>query len=72
MKRRNFFKTAVLGGGTLAIAPLVSCVEPVSQTKNETNYSDFDLNEFTVAELQENIEGHKGTNCRYKQPPGTR
>ena len=52
MKRRDFFKTATLGGGTLALAPLSSCVQSKTSTESTVNYADFELNEFTVAQLQ--------------------
>ena len=55
MKRRNFFKTAALGGGTLALSPLSSCVQPVPSTDSTTNYTDFELNEVTVSQLQEKM-----------------
>ncbi len=52
MKRRNFFKTAALGGGTLAISPLSSCVQSSNSKVIPENYTDFDLNELTVSQLQ--------------------
>lgn len=59
MKRRNFFKTAAIAGGTLAIAPLSSCVQPTTKT-NATgliiDYSTFELNELTIAELQDKMK----------------
>jgi amidase len=55
MKRRNFFKTAALGGGTLALAPLSSYVQPTTSTDSTTDYSDFELNESTIAQLQEKM-----------------
>jgi amidase len=61
MKRRNFFKTAALGGGTLALAPLSSCVQPTSQTNVPEKYIDFDLNELTIAQLQEKMSSGKLT-----------
>jgi amidase len=56
MKRRTFFKTAALGGGTLAIAPLSSCIQSAKQENVEPNFADFELNELTVAELQNKIK----------------
>jgi amidase len=56
MKRRNFFKTAALGGGTLAISPLSSCVQPSPSTTSEPNFADFELNEMTIAGLQEKMK----------------
>lgn len=55
MKRRNFFKTAALGGGTLAFAPLSSCIQPTTKAESFVNYADFDLNELTIAQLQEKM-----------------
>ena len=55
MKRRNFFKTAALGGGTLAFAPLSSCIQPTTKAESSVNYVDFDLNELTIAQLQEKM-----------------
>ncbi len=59
MKRRNFFKTAALGGGTLALAPLSSCVQSTPTETTQPNYIDFELNEVTIAELQEKMSSGK-------------
>ena len=59
MKRRNFFKTAAIAGGTLAIVPLSSCVQSTtstSSTDSPTDYSTFELNEITIAELQDKMK----------------
>jgi amidase len=61
MKRRNFFKTAVLGGGTLALAPLNSCVQPATKAESSVNYADFELNELTISQLQEQMSSGKMT-----------
>lgn len=61
MQRRNFFKTAALGGGTLALAPLSSCVQPKSSTSNTIDYTDFELNEVTLAQLQGKMSSGKLT-----------
>jgi amidase len=61
MKRRNFFKTAALAGSTLAVAPLSSCVQPSSPVTSEPNYVDFELNEWTVSQLQEQMNSGKMT-----------
>ncbi|BBE17923.1 amidase [Aquipluma nitroreducens] len=55
MKRRNFFKTAALGGGTLAFAPLSSCVQSTTPASAPEDYSAFELNEVTIAQLQEKM-----------------
>jgi amidase len=67
MKRRNFFKTAALGGGTLALAPLNSCVQSTPTDKTEPNYSDFELNEVTIAELQEKMKSGKMSSVEITQ-----
>lgn len=56
MKRRNFFKTAAIGGGSLALAPLSSCIQPATQSSSEVDYTHFDLNELTIAELQDKMK----------------
>ena len=61
MKRRNFFKTAALGGGTLALAPLSSCVQPATKSESSVNYADFELNEWTISQLQEQMNSGKMT-----------
>jgi amidase len=61
MKRRNFFKTAALGGGTLALTPLSSCIPSTIPSDSSTNYADFELNELTIAELQERMSSGKLT-----------
>lgn len=53
MKRRNFFKTAALASGTLAVAPLNSCVQYTVKDSNQEDYSVFELNEITISQLQE-------------------
>jgi amidase len=67
MKRRNFFKAAALGGGTLALAPLNSCVQSTPTDKTEPNYSDFELNEVTIAELQEKMKSGKMSSSEITQ-----
>jgi len=61
MKRRNFFKTAALGGGTLALAPLSSCVQPTVPTSSLEDYSAFELNEISIDQLQEKMNSGKLT-----------
>jgi len=61
MKRRNFFKTAALGGGTLALAPLSSCVQSTTSTDLPPDYSDFELNELTISQLQDKMSSGKLT-----------
>ncbi|MDP2115390.1 MAG: amidase family protein, partial [Bacteroidota bacterium] len=61
MKRRNFFKTAAVGGGIIALAPLSSCVQPTSSNASDPNYTDFELNELTISQLQEQMSSGKLT-----------
>ncbi|HET6559923.1 MAG TPA: amidase [Prolixibacteraceae bacterium] len=56
MKRRSFFKSAALGGGAMALAPLGSCTPSSQSTDPEVNYVDFELNEATIASLQEKMK----------------
>jgi amidase len=67
MKRRNFFKIAALGGGTLAFAPLNSCVQSTPTDKTEPNYFDFELNEVSIAELQEKMKSGKVSSAEITQ-----
>ena len=59
MKRRNFFKTAVLASGTLALAPLNACQKTASTTNSNADFINFDLNEVTIAQLQEKMSSGK-------------
>lgn len=56
MKRRNFFRTVAIGGGSLALVPLSSCIQPATQSGNAADYGHFDLNEVTIAELQDKMK----------------
>jgi len=67
MKRRNFFKTAALGGGILALSPLSSCVQSTPTDKTEPNYTDFELNEVTIGELQEKMKSGKISSAEITQ-----
>jgi len=67
MKRRNFFKTAALGGGSLALAPLSSCVQPTVSTSVPEDYSAFELNEVTITELQDGMHSGKLTSVDITQ-----
>jgi len=55
MKRRNFFKTTALAGATLAVSPLNSCVQTSVKTTALVDFSEFDLNEITINQLQEKM-----------------
>jgi len=67
MKRRNFFKTAALGGGTLAFTPLSSCIQPATKTESSVNYAEFDLNELTIVQLQEKMSSGAFTSAELTQ-----
>jgi amidase len=67
MQRRNFFKTAAIGGGSLALAPLSSCIQPKTTPDSTTNYSDFELNEVSVTQLQEKMTSGKLTSKEITQ-----
>jgi amidase len=67
MKRRNFFKTAALGGGTLALAPLSSCVQSTVSTSTPKDYSAFELNEVSITELQERMSSGALTSAEITQ-----
>lgn len=56
MKRRSFFKTGALGGSVLAISGVAACTRSTTSEQTEENLSDFELNEITVAELQQKME----------------
>lgn len=55
MKRRNFFKTAAIGGSTLALSPIVSCNFNTNGKESDIDYSVFVFNEITIAQLQEKM-----------------
>lgn len=56
MKRRTFFKTAALAGGTLAVAPLNSCVQNPAKQAAPEDFTSFELNEITISQLQEKMK----------------
>lgn len=56
MKRRNFFKTAVLGGSVLAVNGLAGCQSKNQAPETERNFTSFDLDEITIHELQQKME----------------
>jgi amidase len=56
MKRRNFFKTTALSSSVVALAGIAACT-PQSQTlPAKPDFTDFDLNEITIGELQKKME----------------
>ncbi|MBN2348119.1 MAG: amidase [Bacteroidales bacterium] len=62
MKRRNFFKSTVLGAGAFALAPIQSCQPPDKKKQGSAaDFSSFDLNETTINILQEKMHSGKLT-----------
>jgi amidase len=56
MKRRTFFKTTALSGSMLAAAGLAGCQTSTTKTEETPDFSDFELNEITVEELQQKMQ----------------
>ncbi|MGE5394255.1 MAG: amidase [Candidatus Saccharibacteria bacterium] len=56
MKRRSFFKTAVIGGSSLALTPMSACSRSSNSAEINTDYSDFELNEATIGQLQQKMK----------------
>ncbi|WP_340111484.1 amidase [Maribellus mangrovi] len=56
MKRRTFFKTGALGGSVLAISGVAACTTENTSNQKELDFTDFDLNETTVSDLQQKME----------------
>ncbi|HDR50182.1 MAG TPA: amidase, partial [Mariniphaga anaerophila] len=67
MKRRTFFKTTALGGSALAVPALAGCHTPPAEVKNSKDFSRFELNEFTIDDLQQKMKAGEMTSeeiCR--------
>jgi amidase len=59
MKRRNFFKTTAIGGSALVFSGMAACrITPENKIGSTTdlNPTEFDLNEITIAGLQEKMK----------------
>ena len=56
-----------MGGGTLALAPLSSCVQSTVSTSVPEDYSAFELNEVTITQLQEKMSSGKLTSQEITQ-----
>ena len=54
MKRRTFFKTTALSGSIVALAGVAACTSPTKESK-KPDFSEFDLNEITIDELQQKM-----------------
>lgn len=55
MKRRAFFKTAAISGSAVAVSGVAACTSKTNQNE-QPDFTDFDLNEITVAELQKKMK----------------
>jgi amidase len=57
MKRRTFFKTAALGGGAIALSPIVSCttLAPPPENQRPREVPPFELDEATIDQLQQKM-----------------
>ncbi len=60
MKRRTFFKTSSLVGSSLAFAGIAGCRHSIVNAEKE-DYSNFELNEFSVAQLHDLMQNGKET-----------
>jgi amidase len=56
MKRRTFFKTTALSGSVVALTGVASCVPKKSEESVKTGFSEFELIEFTIGQLQQKME----------------
>ncbi|WP_372947326.1 amidase [Mariniphaga sp.] len=56
MKRRTFFKTTALSGSALAVTGLASCQTTDKNSELQPDFSEFELNEITVEELQQKMQ----------------
>ncbi|MEE4284996.1 MAG: amidase [Mariniphaga sp.] len=56
MKRRTFFKTTALSGSALAVTGLAGCSTSSTKTEEIQNFSNFELNEMTIEELQQKMQ----------------
>jgi amidase len=54
MKRRTFFKTTALSGSVVALAGVAACTSD-SKEPVKPNFSEFELNEITIDELQQKM-----------------
>ena len=54
MKRRTFFKTTALSGSVVALAGVAACTSQPKETV-KPDFSEFELNEFTIDDLQQKM-----------------
>jgi len=70
MRRRNFVKSTLAGSSVLSMAGFAACSPSAKQSEENSenpNFTDFELNEFTVEQLQQMMSGGKMTSvtiCR--------
>jgi amidase len=55
MKRRNFFKTTALSSSVVALAGMAACTPQPQTSPAKPDFTDFDLNEITINELQQKM-----------------
>lgn len=55
MKRRTFFKTTALSGSVVAFSGIAACTSGSEKTQ-ATDFTNFDLNEITIDELQAKMQ----------------
>jgi amidase len=56
MKRRTFFRTTALSSSALALSGLAGCRNSTTKTGESPDFSEFELNEITVNDLQQKME----------------
>ncbi|MCA1760921.1 MAG: hypothetical protein LC658_14230, partial [Bacteroidales bacterium] len=56
MKRRTFFKTTALSGSALAVTGLAGCQTATQKNESQPDFSNFELNELTVDDLQQKMQ----------------
>ena len=68
MKRRTFFRTTAIGGSALALTGAAGCLPQKDKSEDQPpDLATFDLNEFTVDQLQEKMKSGEMTSeaiCR--------
>lgn len=61
MKRRNFFKTATLGGSVLAAGGLTACTTTSEKPEETPDFTSFKFREVTIDELQQKMQSDELT-----------
>ena len=60
MKRRTFFKTTALSSSVIALSGVAACTQQ-SENPEEPDYSEFDMNEISIGDLQNKMESGEMT-----------